>query len=71
MFILAGISYLSRAQEAVVNPLAGSRISRAHAVESSGTFSVADSVFMERIKSQVRFWRPRDAKVAKPKAGLC
>ncbi|KAK9669559.1 hypothetical protein RND81_13G139500 [Saponaria officinalis] len=52
--IYDGISYLSRAQEAAMNPLHGNPVLRAYAVESSQKLSVADSIFIERIKSRVR-----------------
>lgn len=55
--IYDGISYLSRAQESAMKHLTGNSVLRAHAVQSSLSLSVADSIFIERIKSRVRMWR--------------
>lgn len=51
---LTGITYSSRAQESVArdrNP-----VPRMHLMTSSSSLSVADSVFMGRIKSRVETW---------------
>ncbi|GAB4830359.1 hypothetical protein Ancab_019998 [Ancistrocladus abbreviatus] len=55
--IYDGISYLSRAQETVAkyqmrNPVLGAQL-----MQSAPASSVADAVFVERIKSRVRNWR--------------
>lgn len=55
--IYDGISYLSRAQESTMKHLMGNSLLLAHSVQSTPASSVADSVFVERIKSRVRTWR--------------
>nr|XP_043622638.1 poly(A)-specific ribonuclease PARN-like isoform X2 [Erigeron canadensis] len=54
--IYDGISYLSRAQETAAKHLTGNPVSSNYAVQPSTTRSVADNVFVERIKSRVRNW---------------
>nr|DAD25411.1 TPA_asm: hypothetical protein HUJ06_026875 [Nelumbo nucifera] len=54
--IYDGISYLSRVQESTAKDRIGNPIS-SHLVKSSSTSSVADVVFVERIKARVRHWR--------------
>ncbi|KAA8550537.1 hypothetical protein F0562_002221 [Nyssa sinensis] len=55
--IYNGISYLSRAQESAAKDRIGNPVTSNYVVQSSSTLSVADSVFVERIKSRVRHWR--------------
>ncbi|XP_020575964.1 poly(A)-specific ribonuclease PARN-like isoform X2 [Phalaenopsis equestris] len=50
-----GISYLSRVQEAKVREI--NMGSWMHTVASSQNFSVADSIFKERIKARITHWR--------------
>ncbi|CAO2818970.1 unnamed protein product [Amaranthus hypochondriacus] len=54
--IYDGISYISRAQESSMKHLTGNSLTRAHAVQSSSTLSIADSVFIQRIKSRIKTW---------------
>lgn len=54
---MTGISYLSRQQESTARVLIGNPLSITHEVKSSSSPSVADSVFIERIKSRVNYWR--------------
>lgn len=54
---MTGISYLSRQQESAARVLIGNPLSITHEVKSSSSPSVADSVFIERIKSRVNYWR--------------
>lgn len=56
-FLVTGISYLSRAQESAAILQMRNPIPITHVVKSSSTPSVADSVFIERIKSRVKYWR--------------
>jgi poly(A)-specific ribonuclease len=66
LIILAGISYLSRVQES----LAREKIfTRPHQLLSSPNTSVADSVFMNRIKSRIVNWRKRYADPSKKHDG--
>lgn len=56
--IYDGISYLSREQESAAKNLIAGPITSKHAiVPPTFAISVADSVFIERIKSRVRNWR--------------
>uniref|UniRef100_A0A5B7B6L9 Putative poly(A)-specific ribonuclease PARN-like n=2 Tax=Davidia involucrata TaxID=16924 RepID=A0A5B7B6L9_DAVIN len=55
--IYNGISYLSRAQESAAKDRIGNAVTSTYVVQSSSTLSVADSLFVERIKSRVRHWR--------------
>lgn len=55
--IYDGISYLSRAQEPAARLQMSNPMPITHVVKSSSTPSVADSVFIERIKSRVKNWR--------------
>ncbi|KAL2935858.1 Poly(A)-specific ribonuclease PARN-like [Bienertia sinuspersici] len=55
--IYDGISYISRAQESTMKHLTGNAVLRARAVQSSSTLSVADSVFIQRVKSRLKTWR--------------
>ncbi|KAF8393935.1 hypothetical protein HHK36_020137 [Tetracentron sinense] len=57
--IYDGISYLSRVQESTAKDRIANPIPSTHLMKSSSTPSVADAVFMERIKSRVRHWRKR------------
>ncbi|KAK3003306.1 hypothetical protein RJ639_018328 [Escallonia herrerae] len=57
--IYDGISYLSRAQELAAKVRMGNPVSNYFSnpvTQSSSAFSVADSVFLERIKSRVKHW---------------
>ncbi|KAL3850470.1 hypothetical protein ACJIZ3_012352 [Penstemon smallii] len=54
--IYNGISYLSRAQETATKVQIGNMSHNSYMVKSSSVHSVADSVFMERIKSRVKSW---------------
>lgn len=53
--IQEGISYLSRAQESVAKELIGNPVA-SKLVQSSSPHSVADAVFVGRIKSRVKHW---------------
>lgn len=55
--IYDGISYLSRAQEAAARVRIGNPTAITRVVKSSSSPSVADSVFLERIKSRVKYWK--------------
>lgn len=52
-----GISYLSRAQESAAKGLIGDPIPGICQAPSASSSSVADTIFIERIKSRVRHWR--------------
>lgn len=52
-----GISYLSRAQESAARLLMMNPMPVTHIVKSSSKPSVADSLFIERVKSRVKYWR--------------
>ncbi|KAI3802016.1 hypothetical protein L1987_30138 [Smallanthus sonchifolius] len=54
--IYDGISYLSRAQESEAKHQIGSSVSSAFVAQTSSSRSVADNVFVERIKSRVGHW---------------
>jgi poly(A)-specific ribonuclease len=56
-FIVTGISYLSRAQESAARVRIGNPTPIPDVVKSSSNPTVADSVFIERIKSRVKYWR--------------
>ncbi|CAL5424828.1 unnamed protein product [Camellia sinensis] len=55
--IYNGISYLSRAQESASKDRIGNPVPSKYVIQSSSALSVADAVFVERIKSRVRHWR--------------
>ncbi|KAG6630981.1 poly(A)-specific ribonuclease PARN-like isoform X2 [Carya illinoinensis] len=55
--IYDGISYLSRAQESEARVQIGNPMRITRVVKSSSNPTVADSVFIERIKSRVKHWR--------------
>ncbi|XXG78791.1 hypothetical protein AAC387_Pa08g2656 [Persea americana] len=55
--IYDGISYLSRVQESAAKGLVGNPIPGICQVTSASSPSVADTIFIERIKSRVRHWR--------------
>jgi poly(A)-specific ribonuclease len=55
--IYDGISYLSRAQESAARVRIGNPTPIPDVVKSSSNPTVADSVFIERIKSRVKYWR--------------
>lgn len=52
-----GISYLSREQESAAKIQMGNPILAKNVTESTSTLSVADSVFVERIKSHIKNWK--------------
>lgn len=52
-----GISYLSREQESTAKIQMGNPILAKNVTESTSTLSVADSVFVERIKSHIKNWK--------------
>ncbi|KAI7752849.1 hypothetical protein M8C21_023500 [Ambrosia artemisiifolia] len=54
--IYDGISYLSRAQEAAAKHQIGNPVSSTYVAQSSSSRSVADNVFVERVKSRVGHW---------------
>ncbi|XP_021842390.2 poly(A)-specific ribonuclease PARN-like [Spinacia oleracea] len=54
--IYDGISYISRAQESSMKHLPGNTMLRAHASQSSPAVSVADSIYIQRIKTRVKTW---------------
>ncbi|GMY33775.1 poly(A)-specific ribonuclease PARN-like [Fagus crenata] len=55
--IYDGISYLSRAQESAARVRIGNPTPIPDVVKSSSNPTVADSVFIERIKSRIKYWR--------------
>lgn len=59
LFLLIGISYLSKAQESAAKVRLGNPIAVDHVTKSSSAsaLSVADTVFIERIKSRVKHWK--------------
>ncbi|KAL4572282.1 hypothetical protein LXL04_019053 [Taraxacum kok-saghyz] len=54
--IYDGISYLSRAQESAAKSKIGNPVSSDYVAQSPSSRSVADNVFVERIKSKVGHW---------------
>lgn len=54
---LTGISYLSRVQEAAAKVRIGNPIPSSHVKILNSTPSVADKIFVERIKSRVKNWK--------------
>lgn len=57
-FICAtGISYLSKAQESVAKVRLGTAFPSLRLMKSSSTPTVADTVFVERIRSRIKNWR--------------
>lgn len=54
---ITGISYLSRAQESASKFLSGNPILADHITVSSSPATVADTVFVGRIRSRVKNWR--------------
>ncbi|KAI3771400.1 hypothetical protein L6452_02564 [Arctium lappa] len=54
--IYDGISYLSRAQELAAKGQIGNPVSSGYVAQSPSSRSVADNVFVERIKSRVGHW---------------
>ncbi|XP_068321013.1 poly(A)-specific ribonuclease PARN-like [Pyrus communis] len=55
--IYNGISYLSRAQESAAKARIGNPTTSSYVMSSSSTHTVADTVFVERIKSRVKHWK--------------
>ncbi|CAL9023108.1 unnamed protein product [Prunus brigantina] len=55
--IYSGISYLSRAQESAAKVRIGNPSPSTYIMNSSSTHTVADTVFLERIKSRVKHWK--------------
>jgi len=54
---MTGISYLSRAQESAAKVRLGTALSSLPVVKSSSSPTVADTVFVERIRSRIKHWR--------------
>ncbi|WVZ04828.1 hypothetical protein V8G54_018174 [Vigna mungo] len=54
---LTRISYLSRAQESAAKVRLGAALSSCQVVKSSSSPTVADTVFVERIRSRIECWR--------------
>ncbi|KAL2336746.1 hypothetical protein Fmac_011192 [Flemingia macrophylla] len=52
-----GISYMSRAQESVARIRHGTALSSHRGMNTSTVFTVADTVFVERIRSRIKHWR--------------
>lgn len=52
-----GISYLSRVQESAAKVHIGNPTTITYKMISSTTHSVADAVFVERIKSRIKNWK--------------
>ncbi|BAT84212.1 hypothetical protein LR48_Vigan03g109100 [Vigna angularis] len=52
-----GISYLSRAQESAAKVRLGAALSSCQVVKSSSSPTVADTIFVERIRSRIECWR--------------
>lgn len=59
LFLLQGISYLSEAQESSAKVRMGNPMAVDHATKSSSSpaLSVADTVFIERVRSRVKHWK--------------
>ncbi|XP_062020101.1 poly(A)-specific ribonuclease PARN-like [Rosa rugosa] len=55
--IYDGISYLSKAQESAAKVRIGNPTPGNYVVDSSLTHTVADTIFIERIKSRVKHWK--------------
>ncbi|KAM1483452.1 hypothetical protein ACFX15_034705 [Malus domestica] len=55
--IYNGISYLSGAQESAAKARMGNPTTSSYVMSSSSTHTVADTVFVERIKSRVKHWK--------------
>lgn len=56
-FCLIGISYLSRAQESAAKVRMGNPIPANNVAKSTSPPPIADTVFVERIKSRVKNWK--------------
>jgi len=54
---MTGISYLSRAQESAARIRLGTALPSLRVMKSSSPSTVADTVFVERIRSKVKYWR--------------
>ncbi|KAK7373546.1 hypothetical protein VNO80_06960 [Phaseolus coccineus] len=52
-----GISYLSRAQESAAKVCLGAALPSLQEVKSSSSPTVADTVFVDRIRSRIKHWR--------------
>lgn len=52
-----GISYLSRVQESAAKVRIGNPTAITYQMNSSSTPTVADAVFVERIKSRIKNWK--------------
>lgn len=50
------MSYLSRAQESAAKDRVGTSVSCNYSLQPSSAYSVADTVFIGRIKSRVKQW---------------
>ncbi|KAM1007108.1 hypothetical protein PS2_003722 [Malus domestica] len=55
--IYNGISYLSRAQESAAKVWIGNPAASSYVTNTSSTHTIADTVFVERIKSRVTHWK--------------
>uniref|UniRef100_A0A803L889 Uncharacterized protein n=1 Tax=Chenopodium quinoa TaxID=63459 RepID=A0A803L889_CHEQI len=55
--IYDGISYVSRAQESSMKRHSGNSMLRANAVQALPATSVADAVYIERIRSRIKTWK--------------
>lgn len=54
---MTGVSYLSKAQESAAKVRIGNPTPGNYVMDSSLTHTVADTVFVERIKSRVKHWK--------------
>ena len=57
VFRLVGISYLSRVQESTAKVRMGNPTPITYGMNPSSTPSVADAIFVERIKSRIKHWK--------------
>ncbi|KAK7293222.1 hypothetical protein RJT34_16085 [Clitoria ternatea] len=55
--VYEGISYLSREQELVANLRLGTAFSSPRVAKSSSPPTIADTIFIERIRSRIKHWR--------------
>ena len=54
---MIGISYLSKAQESAAKARIGNPSPSNYVLDSNVAHTVADTIFIERIKSRVRHWK--------------
>ena len=59
LYLGTGISYLSRAQELAAKDRTGNPLPRSYMKPSQSptVYSVADSMFVDRIKSRIKIWK--------------